>query len=114
MPRHGTENLIENEEEIYEELFEERKINKILHYATPRWPPLDAKARKLFSTQKHVWKMGDKWWKLASEYYGDPKLWWAIAWYNQSPTEANIKKGQIVYIPKPINSVISFFNYGSI
>jgi len=114
MPRHGSEHLIENEEEIYEEFFEERGVNKILHYRSPRWPPLDAKARQQFTSIKHVWKLGDKWWKLSSQYYGDPKLWWVLAWYNQSPTEANLKKGQIVYVPQPISSVLSFFNYGSI
>lgn len=114
MPRHGTEDLIENKEELYEEFFDERDVNFIVHYRTPKWTPLDAEARSQFATTKHVWKMGDKWWKLASEYYGDPKLWWVLAWYNQSPTEASVKKGQIVYIPRPLNSVLSFFNYGSI
>ncbi len=114
MPRYGTEEIIENEEEIYEEFFEERDVHKIAHYKTPKWTVLNAKARKQFITTKHVWKFGDKFWKLADRYYGDPKLWWVIAWYNQMPTEANAKKGQIVYIPNPLSSVLSFFYYGSI
>ena len=64
MPRHGTEELIENTEELYEELFEERDVNFIVHYKSPRWTPLDAKARSQFASVKHVWKMGDKWWNL--------------------------------------------------
>ena len=114
MPRHGTEDLIENKEEIYEEFFEERGINKIVHYKTPRWTPLDSKARQQFSSIKHSWKLGDSWWRLANQYYEDPKLWWVLAWYNQMPTEAGIKQGQIIYVPQPINSVLSFFDYGSI
>ena len=114
MPRHGTEEIIKNEEELYEEFFDERGVNHITHYATPAWPRLDAKARRQFTSLKHVWKPGDRYWKLASEYYGDPKLWWAIAWYNQKPTESLIKEGQLLYIPQPISSVLSFFKYGSI
>jgi nucleoid-associated protein YgaU len=57
--------------------------------------------------------LGDRYWKLASRYYGDPKLWWAIAWYNQRPTEAHLKAGTKIFIPQPIDKVLSYFNYGS-
>jgi hypothetical protein len=114
MPRHGTENLIENTEELYEEFLERRGIPKIVHYRSPRWPKLTARVRRSFSRQKHVWKMGDKYYKLANQYYGDPKFWWVIAWYNEKPTEGHVKSGMIIYIPTPLSKVISYFEYGSL
>tara|TARA_Y100001973_G_scaffold104310_1_gene173882 strand:- start:1014 stop:1358 length:345 start_codon:yes stop_codon:yes gene_type:complete len=113
MPRHGTENLIENTEELYEEILEGRGLTKITHYRTPRWPKLTAKVRSRFVRQRHTWKLGDKYYKLANQYYGDPKLWWVIAWYNEKPTEGHVKSGDTIYIPTPIEEVISFFNIGA-
>ena len=114
MPRHGTESTIENDEELYEEFFEARGVNKILHYKTPVWPPLTAGVRTKLAPIRHNWTLGDSYWKLANRYYGDPKLWWAIAWYNEKPTEAHIKLGQLILVPIPIEKVVSYFSYGTI
>jgi len=110
MPRHGTENLIENTEELYEEFLEQRGLSKITHYRTPRWPPLTASVRGQFVRQKHIWKLGDKYYKLANQYYGNPKLWWIIAWYNEKPTEGHVQLGMTIYIPTPVERVVSYFN----
>ena len=114
MPRHGSNSKMENTEELYEEFFEERGINKIVHYKTANWPPLTASVRARFVTIRHRWKLGDKYWKLATTHYGDPKMWWLIAWYNETPTEAHLKQGDLVLVPKPVDKVLSYFNYGSV
>jgi nucleoid-associated protein YgaU len=114
MPRHGSEDIIENDKELYEEFFERRDVPKITHYRSPRWPPLTARVRKRFSTRRHTWKLGDKYYKIANQYYGDPKLWWAIAWYNEKPTEAHVKPGSVLFIPTPIGKVLSYFSFGSV
>ena len=57
---------------------------------------------------------GDRLDNLAFQYYGDPKLWWAIAWFNEKPTEAHLKLGQLILVPIPVEKVISYFNYGTI
>jgi len=113
MSRHGTEDIFENSNEFYEEFFEERDVLKITHYRTPRWPPLTARVRSRFTKQKHVWKLGDRYYKLAKQYYGDPKLWWVIAWYNEKPTEGHLKLGMSIFIPFPLSKLMSYFNYGS-
>ena len=112
MPRHGSESTIENAEELYEEFLEERGVQKIEHYTTPQWPPLTAAARRRFATTTHRWTLGDKYWKLASIYYGEPSLWWVIAWYNEKPTEAHVKVGDTILIPTPVGKVVSYFNVG--
>ena len=113
MSKYGLAITTTNTNDLYEELFEERGVKHITHYKTPRWPPLTVDVRTNFVTSKHVWRLGDRYWKLASQYYGDPKLWWAIAWYNQRPTEAGISQGDVVLIPNPIERVVSYFEYGS-
>jgi hypothetical protein len=110
MSRHGTENITINEEELYEELVESRGIPKIKHYLTPRWPKLTASVRRKFVRLQHTWKLGDRYYKLANTYYGDSKLWWIIAWYNEKPTEGHVKSGMTLYIPTPIEDVLAYFN----
>ena len=113
MPRHGTENTRVNTEEFYEEFLEEREVPSITHYRTPKWPRLTASIRRRFKRSRHVWKAGDRYWKLANQYYGDSKLWWVIAWYNEKPTEGQIKEGTVLFIPTPIDRVLAFFNIGA-
>jgi len=114
MSRHGTTNTVRNEEELYEEFFEERGVNGITHYRTAKWNVLTPEIRSKFIREKYVWKAGDSYQKLAFDFYGNPKLWWVLAWYNMAPTEGHMKVGQILYVPKPIEKVLSFFNYGSV
>jgi nucleoid-associated protein YgaU len=104
---------MENTEELYEEFFDRRGVPKILHYKTPVWPRLTAKIRSNFATRRHKWALGDKYWKIADQYYGDPKLWWVIAWYNEKPTESHITAGMTILIPTPVEKALSYFNYGT-
>ncbi len=57
-------------------------------------------------TNSHVWKYGDRYYKLANTYYGDPQLWWIIAWYNGYPTEVNVKIGDVLEIPLNFEQII--------
>ena len=114
MPRHGTENIYVNKAEIYEEFFEKRDLQFVRQYRTPRLPTLTEQVRTQFNSVTHVWGSNDRYWKLASFYYGDSKLWWIIAWFNEKPTEGHLKIGDIVLVPKPVHKLLSFFNYGSV
>ena len=61
------------------------------------------------TSTSHTWKLGDRYYKLAYEHYGDPEVWWVIAMYNKKPTEAFVNVGDRIYIPKPIDIVIQHF-----
>tara|TARA_R100000951_G_scaffold116723_1_gene130144 strand:+ start:1429 stop:1773 length:345 start_codon:yes stop_codon:yes gene_type:complete len=112
MPRHGTEDLITNRNEFYEEFFEARGVDRIRHYRSPMLPPITVDVIRSFTREKYVWKLGDKYYKIAARAYGDPKLWWAIAWFNQKPTENDVKQGDVIYIPRPINKLLTYLNMG--
>ena len=99
-----------NNEEFYEEFFTQRGIRQLNQYLTPNFPKLTTDRKMALETVDHVWKVGDKLYKLAAKYYGDSTLWWLIAWYNEQPTEAHYTLGQIVYIPLPLGRVLSYYN----
>tara|TARA_Y100000034_G_C6899603_1_gene415571 strand:+ start:1802 stop:2158 length:357 start_codon:yes stop_codon:yes gene_type:complete len=60
-------------------------------------------------TKKHVWRHHDKFYKLAATYYGDPKVWWFIPWFNQKPLESDYKPGDVIEIPFPVDDLYRFF-----
>jgi len=112
MSRYDTAKKGINDNEFYEEFREDRNVKRIEQYRTPVYPILTANVRRRFTSLRHVWTTGDSYWKLASKYYGDPKLWWVLAWYNEKPTESHIEVGGIVLIPTPVEEVISYFHFG--
>ena len=113
MARYDSAKRAINDNEFYEEFREERNTNKIEQYRTPKFPVLSAAIRGRFVSIRHTWKMGDSFWKLASTHYGDPSLWWVIAWYNEKPTESHAEIGGTILVPTPVEEVVSFFHFGA-
>ena len=100
--------IINNINELYHEMAEERDVNMFRQYETPNLKyPSSAEMQDL-NLIRHVWVAGDKFYKLAALHYGDPQLWWIIAWFNKVPTESHVKKGQIVLIPKPLGKITTY------
>lgn len=95
-----------NNDELYDNILTRKRITSLRQYETPIFPPLRTKVN--IKTSLHVWKTGDRYYKLASAYYGNPQLWWVIALFNQKPTEGHLKKGDILRIPTPINLVLYY------
>jgi hypothetical protein len=96
--------------ETLSNLLNKRQINKITFYETSTINNLTSEQISFLNFEQHVWSFGDKYWKLASTYYNDPNYWWVIAWFNEKPTEASVKIGDIIYVPKPLSVVLGFFN----
>lgn len=55
------------------------------------------------------WKLGDRLYKLAHEYYGDSGYWWVIAFYNKKPTEQSIAIGDLIEIPTSLTDILSIY-----
>jgi nucleoid-associated protein YgaU len=77
-------------------------------YSTPSFQRLSAAQRRSLTEIKHVWKTGDRYYKLAATYYGRPELWWAIALYNNKPTEGQIFLGDTIRVPMPIETYLRY------
>jgi len=108
MSRFSNRRLLKNNLEEYEEFFEDRNVKQITHFGTGvlKYPSV-GQVSTLQSVQK-VWTVGDRYYKVAAEYYGNPRLWWVIAHYNKKPTEADVRVGDIIYIPLPLERIMSY------
>ena len=99
MSRYINDDILLNSSEYYEPLRKERGVKQIEQYATVVMHQPTVAQRAALLTTPYIWTYGDRFYQLASQYYGDPTLWWIIAWYNGRPTEVDIKPGQTIRIP---------------
>jgi nucleoid-associated protein YgaU len=107
--RYDGRQIIVNDAGIYKNYFRERNVNFFKQYNTPtlRYPTQEEIAD--FSIISHIWGIGSALWKLASIHYGDPVLWWVIAFYNNIMNEVEFKVGQNIYIPLPLEKVLKAY-----
>ena len=95
---------------IYKSLIDRREVLFINHYITPNLKhPTEDQIDELI-VESHVWTRGDKFFKLAFDYYSDSELWWVIAWFNKTPTEAHLQVGDVVHIPLPLDTILRFYD----
>ena len=107
MARYNNRRIGVNNMPQYEQVLKDRNVPFIRQYTTGELHHPSVLEITDLSVVTRVWKMGDRYFKLAYEYYGDSKLWWVIAWYNQKPSEADVKNGDTIFIPLPLDKVLS-------
>ena len=100
-----------NEKDAYKRYLKARGLKQISHYDTPKLRHPSSADMGNFSSIKHIWTMGDRFFKLAHKYYSDPELWWVVAFYNQKPTEFHVNMGEVIYIPTPLETVLFYMGY---
>lgn len=105
--RYENRNSFKNSNESFSEHFKKRDVEFINNYSTPVFNHIDVDGYYSISEYTHIWKQGDKLYKLAYEHYGNSELWWVIAWYNKKPTESHFEVGDAVLIPSPLNEVLA-------
>ena len=106
MSRYGSARYSNNDSEFYSPLTQARGVKSIRQMQTVMLKNPEIFERIGLATDSHIWKYGDRYYKLAFKYYNDPKLWWIIAWYNGYPTEANVEIGDILEIPLDVEEII--------
>ena len=97
-----TKKLI-NSSAYYRPLVSAHGLTRLYQYETPILRRPTMQQRSQLATTKHIWKYGDKFYKLAGEYYKDSTQWWVIAWYNGYPTDVGISAGKVIYIPHDLD-----------
>ncbi|SRR3990167_935779 len=100
-----------NDNENYKKIFRDRGVNFIRMFRTQVLKHPTTEEIADLDIIGHIWKTGDRFYKLAHEHYGDVDLWYVIAHYNQKPTEAHINVGDVIYIPFPLNKVLQILGY---
>ena len=95
---------------MFQSFFFSKMIN-ILEYDTSIFRHPTAEEIQNFSTIEHVWGAGDRYYKLAHQHYGDAKMWWVIGLFNKKPTESHLAKGDVIYLPYPLEAVLPYLGY---
>ena len=65
--RYTGRRIIKNDSDTYEELASSRDLPYINHYKTPRLRHATSSERLNLTRVRHVWKLGDRYWKLSTE-----------------------------------------------
>mgnify|MGYP003126849190 CR=1 FL=1 len=107
--RYDDRKIFKNSNPLYKKVLKERGVTYIRHFNTPQTShPTISQIQELNNVQ-HIWKTGDRFYKLAAQYYSAPQYWWLIAQYNKRPTEAHLQPGDVLYIPLPLQTVLGFY-----
>jgi len=107
--RYANTKFFTNTNMLYDLVFENRGVSEISQFGTTTYTPLSVAAYKNLSVSTHMWQTGDRLEKLASMYYGDPKMWWVIARYNSKPTDSHYKFGDTLLIPTPLTLIVNYY-----
>jgi hypothetical protein len=109
--RYQKTSIVSNRSKYYEPLRRGRRppypYGNLVQFATPRLRHPTPLEKGSIPTSKHVWKYGDRFYKLAFQFYNNSAYWWVIAWFNQLPTESHVKEGMVIYIPIQLEDGLS-------
>ena len=105
--RYTNTQILANDKEYYRFLREKRGVKRIIQYATPKLYNPGVGVRMGLKVDTHIWRYGDRFYNLASQYYADVRYWWIIAWYNGYPTEAHLKPGMVIRIPLNLGAALT-------
>jgi len=104
--RYRNRSILVNNDDSYNKQFKNRGVDSIKHYSTAEYYYPKAEDLEDVTINIENYSVGDRYYKFAQKYYGDPSYWWVIAHYNQKPTENLFKIGDIVYIPTPLTKIL--------
>jgi hypothetical protein len=107
--RFSTRRIVINDLEMYGSMLKKRGLKKIYQYETPTIYHPTADEMESLNLEAHRWTVGDRFYKLADEYYNNPRLWWVIAQFNKTPTESHVGLGDLVYIPLPLDEIMRLY-----
>ncbi len=101
--------ILTNDFDMYKSFFKKRGVKQIVHYINEFSKAITTEQREELEVVDHIWRRGDHFYKLAYLYYGDPTYWWVIASYNKKPTEAGLQFGSLIFVPTPLEAVLSIY-----
>lgn len=105
MSRYNNSNPINNNSEIANK----RGANSIRHHGVQIINHPSIRDRMELLSTSYIWSNRDRLYNLSYQYYGDPRYWWVIAWFNGKPTEADFYAGETIEIPLNIEKALEIF-----
>jgi len=106
--RNDKREIFANDNKLYSNYLKDKDLKFIRHYGKMKLNTLSAEELSDLTILDHIWKTGDKFYKLSLKYYGDTRYWWVIAFFNKKPMDNFCKVGEIINIPTPIEEVIYY------
>ena len=103
MPKYYDQEVL-NDTDTYQFLFDSREVPYIIHYKLKIFSPKFKQIEIEFS--RHIWKNGDKLYKLANRYYGSYDFWWVLALVNKKFTDSDFTLGDEVIVPRNPQQII--------
>ena len=93
--------------DMFKQLKTRRNLDSVMLYTTLSMTPFRSEELEGIDFDTRVWTRGDRFYKIANEYYRDPAYWWAIALANGAPTEQHLKLGDEILIPLQIDAFLN-------
>jgi len=97
MPDYSKDNMGILNNQLYYDVLRSKGVTSLKITRSTNFAKLTGKEFGLLA--ERVWRQEDSLYKLSYEYYGEYKYWWIIALFNNKPTDAHYKIGDIVNIP---------------
>jgi len=108
MSRGNNRRTFINSDPLYRDYLRDRQVGFIRQYTYPFLAyPTPEQIRNL-NLITHIWTQGDRFYKLAMTHYSSYRHWWIVPWFNQKPLESDYKLGEVIYIPKPLETILSY------
>jgi hypothetical protein len=110
--RYRKTETIKNIDEDYKKVFSSRfGPTSLVQYATTTiTQPTDAQIASI-TYASELWGLGQRLYKLSFKHYGDSQYWWLIALFNKIGTEADLKDGDIVKVPLPLDIALNLYGF---
>lgn len=110
--RYKKMDIIKNNDQDYKKVFSSRfGSNGLLQYSTSNFRiPTE---QEMLDTEymNEVWGLGKRLYKMSHQYYGDSQYWWLIALFNNISTEAEIKFGDVIKVPVPLDRTLNLYGF---
>tara|TARA_B100000700_G_C14799726_1_gene739951 strand:- start:31 stop:378 length:348 start_codon:yes stop_codon:yes gene_type:complete len=86
--------------DMFKQIKKMRNRDSIRILATAQFNRLSEEDLDDIEYDSYIWTRGDRFYKLAFDFYSEPEYWWIIALFNNAPTEQHLSIGEEIFIPK--------------
>ena len=110
--RYKKENIIKNNDSDYKKNFQSRfGPSGLLQVGTTTFRKPTEEELMNINFANENWGLGQRLYKLAFTYYGDSQYWWLIALFNGIAIESDIKFGDVIKVPTPLDTVLNLYGF---
>ena len=109
IPRNQSRIVFYNNEPEFDDFRRARGLSTIKQYATSELKYPTKEEILSLNTVNYIWTVTDRYEKLAAKFYGNPEMWWVIAYFNKKPAEFLIRPGTSIKISLPLEYILDYY-----